>query len=185
MRHTGSRPAGRIRRGLLAISAAAVMMMGMTALGDERAPLRVRLATSAGEYRLGQPIGLEVRLENVSNDVVTVFGSLRWGYAGGLVLHVTDAAGKDVQPKALDDDMIPPSVFKRADAFVTLQKRHSLGTTRADGTADLFPRAGTYTIWVDYTSPVPASLGRGAHFRSRESGTLHSNKVTVRIKEQR
>jgi hypothetical protein len=162
-----------------------VMIMSTTTFGREPAPLRVRFSTSAGEYRLGESIEMHVQLENVSDDVVTVFGGLRWGHAGGLVLHVEDAAGRSVQPKNLDDDMIPPSVLKKPSAYVTLEERHFLGTIRSDKTNEFFVQPGTYTMWVDYISPVPSSCGQGTNFWSRESGTLHSNRVTIHIKEPR
>jgi len=161
------------------------MIMSTAAFGGQPAPLRLHLSASAAEYRLGQSIEIDVRLENISDDVVSVFGALRWGHAGGLVLHMEDGAGKDVQPKDLDDDMIPPSVLKTSSAFVTLQERHFLGTSRTDNTADLFGKPGTYTIWLDYTSPVPSSFGQGVNFWNREAGTLRSNRVTIHIKGSR
>jgi hypothetical protein len=162
-----------------------VMIMSAASFGGQPAPLCLHLSTSAVEYRLGESIEMDVRLENRSDDLVTVFGGLRWGHAGGLVLHVEDAAGKDVQPKNLDDDMIPPSVLKKPSAYVTLQERHFLGTSRNDKTDELFAKPGTYTMWLDYTSPVPSAFGQGVNFWSRESGTLRSNRVTIHIKESR
>lgn len=176
--------AGRMMRSTLVVGIL-VMIISTAGLGGKAPPLRLRLSTAAGQYRLGESIEMDVRLENVSDDLVTVFGGLRWGHAGGLVLHVVDAAGREVQPKNLDDDMIPPSVLKKPSAYVTLQERHFLGTSRSDKTDELFAKPGTYTMWLDYTSPVPSSFGQGVNFWSRESGTLRSNRVTIHIKESR
>jgi hypothetical protein len=176
------RSVGRMMSSTLVVGTL-VMIMSTASFGGQPAPLRLHLSTSAGEYRFGESIEMDVRLENVSDDLVTVFGSLRWGQAGGFVLHVEDAAGRDVQPKNLDDDMIPPSVLKKPTAYVTLQERHFLGTSRSDKSEELFRKPGTYTMWLDYTSPVPSAFGQGVNFWSRESGTLRSNRVTIHIKE--
>ena len=161
--------------------AALLLFIGNSMNAADRAPLRLQAATPAARIRLSDRIIIEARIQNVSDGAVSIYGALRWGHAGGLVLRIIDERGKDVQPKALDDDLIIPSTLKDRSSFVTLQERHFVGVDRSDPAGDLFPRAGAYTLWLEYVSPVPAAYGKGPNFWGRESGHLVSNRVRVEI----
>lgn len=145
------------------------------------AALRLGLSVSPLSGDLGQKVDIEARLENVSSEAVSVFGTLRWGFAGGLILHIEDPAGRALPPPLGDDDLISPSMLTKDGAFVSLGARHFLGVHRTEEARALFPKPGIYAMWVEYISPVPAKFGRGNNFLGREAGVLRSNKVSLEI----
>ena len=161
--------------------AALLFLSGHSMSAAGHAPLRLQLSASAGRARLADQVKIEARIQNVGDEPVSIYGILRWGFAGGFVLRIADAHGKEVHPKKLDDDLIIPSTLQDPASFVTLQERHFIGVERSDPARELFTSAGVYTIWLEYLSPVPASYGHGPHFWSRESGRLVSNRVKIEI----
>jgi hypothetical protein len=143
--------------------------------------LTVTLAADRARYSLRDHINLDVRLTNVSNMPVTVFGELLWGYAGGLVLHVTDSSGREIPSRTLDDDMVVPSALVDRISFAVLNRNHYLGTTRVEPLEEFIREPGTYFIEVQYLSPVSRELGQGPGFWSREKGPVRSNKIGVHV----
>ena len=67
---------------------------------------------------------LEAKLVNVSDERVSIFGQLLWGYAGGLTLHVSDQAGHPVPAEQHDEDMVVPSVLGNPEYYVVLFPGH-------------------------------------------------------------
>ena len=160
----------------LALAVAAVSMSAADEPG-----LVLRIHTSADRYRLDDSIRIEARLENASDESITVYGDLRWGRSAGLLLLITDEAGEAVFSRTFDHDLIIPSSFRDRGVFLTLRPNHFLGVHRSDAARDLFPKQGSYTIWLQYQSPVPTARGKGPSFFGREAGTLTSNRLKVLI----
>ena len=144
--------------------------------------LKATLLTSCTTCKSDSDIRLIAYLENESPEPVLVYGLLGWGELGGFVLHIEDAAGKTVEPQALDDDMIVPSTLDDASYYVTLQPDHGLGKRRNQLVKELFPHPGKYTVWVSYQSPVPSRVALPkSGFFSRELGKLSSDKITITV----
>ena len=84
------------------------------------ANLKLHLGTDAPSVSLDAKLMVTISLLNDGDHPLTVYGELLRGYAGGIVLHVKDASGKDVPPKSLDDDLVPPHLQNRGGISVSL-----------------------------------------------------------------
>ena len=158
-----------------------VLLSTGQAAKSEEAILTATLMSDRTNYSLADDIRLDARVTNAGKSPLTVYGKLLWGYAGGLVLHVTDTSNKEVPAKVLDDGMIVPSTLKKLKSFVVLSPGHYLGTTRVDRLNELVTKPGIYFIQVEYISPVPRQFGQGPDFWNREKPPVWSNKIQVQV----
>ncbi len=148
---------------------------------NEKTMLAVVLNSDREDYSLSNDIHLDVRVVNSSEEPLTIYGRLLWGYAGGLTLHVTADSDKEIAPKVLDDDLVIPSTLVDRNSFVVLAPNHYLGTTRIERLTDLVEKPGTYFIRVEYRSPVPLKFGQGPKFWSFEKPPISSQTIEVHI----
>jgi hypothetical protein len=148
---------------------------------DSNIPLRLSLTTSTPNLRLGESFVLQAKLLNAGTDNLSLFGQLLWGYAGGLTLHVTDENGRRVEPLQNDDDMVVPSVLGNPEYYVLLFPAQFLGIERRDSTKNLFPKAGVYSIFIEYRSPVPEHYAKTTAFWGREKATIRSVPVRIQV----
>jgi len=148
---------------------------------NEEPILTATLTSDRMHYSLAEDIRLYVRVANAGKSPLTVFGKLLWGYAGGLVLRVTDTSNKEVPAKVLDDGMVVPSTLENPSSFVVLSPGHYLGRTRVERLSELVDKPGTYFIQVEYISPVPRDFRQGPDFWNREKPPVWSNKIEVHV----
>jgi hypothetical protein len=148
---------------------------------NEEPMLTASLTSDRTNCSLADDVHLDARLTNAGKSPLTVFGKLLWGYAGGLVLHVTDSSNKEVRAKVLDDGMVVPSTLENSKSFVVLSPGRYLGTTRVERLSELVGKPGIYFIRVEYISPVPRELGQGPNFWNREKPPVWSNKIEMRV----
>ena len=146
-----------------------------------RDQLRVVVSCSKNHLKQGEPVRLEVKLVNTGTENVSVFGQLLWGYAGGLVLHVSDQHGHPVEPKQLDDDMVVPSQLGDPTAYVVLNPDHFLGTERTDSASNLFPQPGSYALSVEYRSPIPAHYAKTPNFWGHDKKPIWSAPIHFEV----
>jgi len=150
----------------------------------EKPRLTVLLSSDKNIYALTEKIRWDVRLLNSGTEPLTVFGQLRWGYAAGLTIHVTDAVGRDIPTSFLDDDLIPPKGLNDPNSYVVLAPGHYLGTSmRTDTVASLVSTPGTYFIYVQYHTMIPRKSGKGPNFWSSEEPVIYSKKVGIRVND--
>ena len=152
---------------------------------SEKAKLTVLLSSDKSEYSLTEKIRWDVRLLNSGTEPLTVFGRLRWGYAAGLTIHVTDTTGLDVPTSFLDDDVALPKELEARDSFVVLAPGHYLGTSaRVDPVTSIVKSAGTYFIYVEYHTMIPKKSGKGPNFWSAEEPVIYSSKIAIHVKDK-
>ncbi|HYG99311.1 MAG TPA: hypothetical protein VD837_09285, partial [Terriglobales bacterium] len=136
-----------------------IILMLATAMSinaqQRQGPLTVEVAADHQAYVLGDPMRLAVRLRNVGSESVWIYKELLWGLRGGLVLEITDASGRKVEPEQLDDDGVVPTTLTNASSFLELPPDYEWGVVRHDKTRNLFRKPGRYSIRVKYRSPVP------------------------------
>jgi hypothetical protein len=144
-------------------------------------PLKVVLSMERTRYALSDRLTVQVALVNVSDEPISVYRILKWGYGGGFVLHVFDENRHEVNLPMLDDDLIIPSTLGKADSYVILEPDHLLGTLRIDKLVDWGVKPGSYTIEVEYRSPVPRNYRKEARFWSRDREVLRSNSLAFQI----
>jgi hypothetical protein len=167
---------------LLSCWLAILTVPSMSASPPHSSPLVVTISTLTTTYRKSSDLTLDVQLRNESDEPITVFGRLLFGGSGGLILTVTDAAGKVIATPVLLDEQVPPAFLRHASSYVVLQPHHYLGTALIQPVKDLFAGSGTYRITIDYLSPVPRRyFTNGGKSFGRENGIVRSNSLTVHI----
>jgi hypothetical protein len=171
----------RARAAMLVFGVFLSIVVLLPAAKNEEPVLTATLTSDRTNYSLADDIHLDARLTNAGKSPLTVFGKLLWGYAGGLVLRVTDTSNKEVPAKVLDDGMVVPSTLEHSKSFVVLSPGHYLGRTRVERLSELVDKPGTYFIQVEYISPVPRDFGQGAAFWNREKPPVWSNKIEVHV----
>jgi len=162
-------------------TAVLIALLGLTAASGWTEPLKVVLSAERTKYAISDRLTIQVVLVNASEEPISVYRILQWGYAGGFVLHVYDEKGDEVHLRAYDDSIAIPSTLNKPDSYVTLDPDHLLGILRTDKLADWELKPGSYTLQVEYRSPVPQSYRKDARFWSRDKGPLRSNSVPLQI----
>jgi hypothetical protein len=122
----------------------------------------------------------EVRIVNGTTTDLWLFGDLRWGARGGLVLNVGPWDRSGPLPLFLDHAEFTKEELRDLKSFVRLRPGAFLGTKRLMKVSDLVRKPGDYRIWVEYQSPLPTAAFDET-FWSAESGTLASRAVVLRI----
>jgi hypothetical protein len=146
-------------------------------------PLPLKVVVSTPKLRVTQNglFMIEAKLVNVSDDRLSIFGHLLWGYAGGLTVHIIDQNGHPVAAQQHDDDMVSPSVLGNSDSYVLLFPSQFLGVERQDSVKNLFPKPGVYSLFVEYLSPIPNSYGKMSNFWGRERGSIRSAPIKIEV----
>jgi uncharacterized protein YcfL len=146
----------------------------------------LRLVVTSSTVRLAQsdPLNLEVKLVNVGSEKVSIFGRLLWGYAGGLTIHVSDESGRPVEAEQHDDDMVSPSLLGNPDSYVVLLPDHFLGVDRKDSPRNLFRKPGSYSLFIEYLSPIPERYSKTPNFWGREKGVVRSAPIHIQVTGQ-
>jgi len=102
------------------------------------------------------------------------------GVLGELTLCLTDAKGRSVQPKFTSDAISYPPDDK--SQFVRLLPFHFLGTYYVASTEELnINKPGSYSILVEYHSPIPSSKADVSPFYAKENGVIRSNPIWIEV----
>ncbi len=143
--------------------------------------LKISLISPKARYRRSEKITLHVMLNNISSNNIYLLGSLGWGYNASLLLHVRDAAGKEIDPVGFPDDQTFVDPLDES-TFVKLPPRQFIGTNLVSDLKFLnMNKPGKYSIYVEYFSKIPSSGVKQKPFWGNENGTIFSNLVWVEI----
>jgi len=146
-------------------------------------PLRVSLACSANKVTMSDAVTLSVKIENTSEAPVWIFGDLRWGEGGGLILHVGPWADDGPLPLVIDHFRFDESDVT-SDALVRLSPSIFVGKERTIDVRDLVRHPGQYRIWVEYRSPISAKAFHRL-FWAKERGSVVSQAIILRVDNRR
>lgn len=156
---------------------------GHDALRQKEPELEVSVAADKQRYKPGDRINLEVLLVN-NNAVkdIFVYGTLQFGHRASFTLFRTDAKGKEVPIRFIDDAWELPPKSNDVSAFVKLLPFHFLGTTYKSSIHLLnLEKTGKYTIWVEYHCPISTNDVKLSPFWGKESGTIKSNVIEIEV----
>jgi hypothetical protein len=145
--------------------------------------LEVLLNADKHRYKRSDDITLAVKLRNThgAKDIF-VYGTLEFGYRASFTLYRRDARGKEVPTRFIDDAWELPPKAKDTTAFVKLLPDHFLGTYYRSSIRTLnLLRPGSYTMWVEYHSPIAATDVDVSPFWGSENGIIKSNLVSVEV----
>jgi hypothetical protein len=149
--------------------------------------IKVTLRAEQVSYSIGDSIELEVTLRNEDEAPVYIYRELLWGYGGGLILHIHNEQGDEVEPNLREDTLLPPPSDSDPGLFVRLDQHNLFGTRRIVPVKNLTQRAGKYTLQVEYRSPVPRGFMDPKLQKLRalwhEDPSLFSNAVPLNVQQ--
>jgi hypothetical protein len=123
---------------------------------------------------------LEVRLLNATTEDLWVFGDLRWGPRGGLVLNIGPWGLDGPLPLIIDHAEFTKDELRDTRSFVRLRPDAFIGRKRRMRVSDLVRKPGEYRIWIEYHAPLPAAAF-DQPFWSAEKPTLVSRAVILTV----
>lgn len=143
--------------------------------------LQISLSGPNHQLKRNDKIKLQVQLTNISYKSLYVLSSLEWGYNASLLLHVRDAAGKEIEPTAFPDTQLFIDTNDESE-FLKLRPSHFVGTNFVSDLKFLnINRPGKYSLYVEYFSKVPSSSVMVKPFWGKENGTIFSNGVRIEV----
>jgi hypothetical protein len=170
-----------MKRLLLAValfSATAISLVGKT---DPK--LGIRLRSQRDSYSLRSNIEIEVVRENKGDERLLIPRQWGWGVMR-TEIRVFDASGHEVKTDFLADELPPPP---QPYDFVLLDPGEFVGTQLKERATHFVNKPGYYVFVVQYTSYLSEGYAREVMkmpddpFWSRESGTIISNRIKLRI----
>ena len=176
------------RRGILPTLLLGVLLVSVPRSVCEAAKHELKLVVRSDKavYGMSEKIELQAELWNTAEMTPeTVYGWLQWGYLGGLLLHVEDEKGVEVERPQYDDALIPPNTLEDERYYVSIQPGHALVVAREDDFQNLTAgKAGKYKLWIEYRSPVPRHFAKVNPFMAREDGTLTSAPIWITVEPE-
>jgi hypothetical protein len=144
--------------------------------------LKVRALADRHQYKLTDTVVICGLIENISPlSSVLLFSDLGWGHSGGLTIRIVDPRGKDISDSVLQDYISPPPKALDSGSFVTLRPGTAFGACREDPVKALFPKTGSYTLSVQYWSPLDESFVKAKGYWGIHKGRLVSETVSINV----
>ncbi|MEA2239407.1 MAG: hypothetical protein QOC81_4131 [Thermoanaerobaculia bacterium] len=125
-------------------------------------------------------VEITVTFANAGHGDLWLMGNLKWGFRGGMTLHVGPWSEDGPLPLFVDHGEFTPNEINDESRLVRLQGDTFFGCRRTLRVDQLVRKPGTYRIWVEYLSPLPAGALRQV-FWSAEQGSSFSNAVILRV----
>lgn len=148
----------------------------------DKGSLKLSLCVPKTNYAVGEPIAFEVFLVNKGTGPLYVHSELNWGYSASLTLLVFDSNGRIVSRDFMDDSIPRPTSKKNRPPSIMLNPNHLFGTLATRTPPELGLSKGTsYTLQVEYLSPVASTAFTESPFWGKEKGAIRSNPVKVAI----
>ena len=143
--------------------------------------IELSLVSHKRRYNRNDQLRLDVMLRNSREEDIYVFGTLDFGYAASLVLHIRDASGKEIEPTVMFDAQTHASPDDK-EAFIKLRSNHFLGTIFFSPLKFLnLTKPGKYAIVAEYNCPFANVDVNLKPFYGKENGPLTSNRVWIEV----
>ena len=143
--------------------------------------VELSLLSHKRKYNRNDQLRLDVMLRNSREEDIYVFGTLDFGYSASLVLHISDASGREIEPAVIFDAQTFALPNDR-DAFIKLRSNHFLGTIFFSPLKFLnLTKPGKYAIVAEYKCPFATAEVNLKPFYGRENGPLRSNTVWIEV----
>jgi hypothetical protein len=167
------RPLNRFRIVALAV----VLLVCSMAMYAAESPT-VELTIDDLVVSMDDVVHLDIRIVNSTTDVLWIFGDLRWGPRGGLVLNVSPWGPDGPLPLVVDHAEFTKDELSDTRSLVRLRPGAFVGRKREMKVSDLVRKPGEYRIWVEYQAPLPAAAFEQS-FWSAEKPSLTSRALTL------
>src|SRR5690349_23724862 len=143
--------------------------------------VQLSLISNKRRYKRNDQLRLDVMLRNSREEDIYVFGTLDFGYSASLVLHISDASGREIEPAVIFDAQTFALPDDR-EAFIKLRSNHFLGTIFFSPLKFLnLTKPGKYAIVAEYKCPFATAEVNLKPFYGRENGPLRSNTVWIEV----
>ena len=130
-----------------------LLIMISFAVGAEQSPtqgdglsLNLRNLTEHRFYGMKDCIVLEFEVINLSSKPVGVFAGLGMGYQGGMILHLLDATGAEVQRATVDSDPLDTDAIIDARGYFMLKPYMFFGTRQKYAVPELVRKPGRLQV---------------------------------------
>jgi hypothetical protein len=124
-------------------------------------------------------VQLEARIQNdAKSKAVVLRGEPGWTAEGGVSVRITDTSGNARVIRA-DLGGLSAAETREGSRKTVLKPGEGVSITRQLAAAQLFPRAGNYTVVITYRSPQPSNGNRSVNPDDLEGEAAQSEPITV------
>ena len=143
--------------------------------------IELRDPTEPHSYGIKDSILLDFEIINSGREPVGVFAKLGMGYQGGVILHVLNSAGAEVQPPTLAHDFLDDHAIRDARNYFELEPGQFFGTRQKFAVSELVNNPGHYKLLAEYHCPVDPKEGKVGNFWSIERKSVVSSEIQFNV----
>jgi len=143
--------------------------------------LSLRVMGQQRSLTLRDSIILHFEISNSSQHPVGVFAKLGMGYQGGLILHIVDAAGAEVQPPVLPHDALDLEAVRDVRNYFQLQPSQFFGTSQSFLLSELVSKPGHYKLIAEYHCPVDSKYAKITDFWDVQRKSIISSELDLTV----
>ena len=143
--------------------------------------LNLRNLTQQHSFGLKDSVVLDFEIINSSSEPVGVFAKLGMGFQGGVILHILDTSGAEVQPPTLPHDSLDSRTMQDAKNFFELQPGQFFGTRQRFVVSELVSKPGHYKLLAEYHCPVDPKYAKVGNFWSIERKSVVSTEMEFNV----
>lgn len=152
-----------------------------SAVNQRLSGVQLSLVPQKHRYKRRDQLRLDVLLRNSREEDIYVFATLDFGHSASLLLHISDASGKEIEPTVMFDAQTHASPDDK-EAFLKLRSNHFIGTTFFSPLKFLnLIKPGKYAIVAEYNCPFSNVEVGLKPFLSKENGPIKSNTVWIEL----
>jgi hypothetical protein len=155
--------------------------VGQLAAQSDGLNINLRNLTQQRSFGLKDSIVLDFEIINSGSGPVGVFAKLGMGYQGGLILHVLDSTGAEVQPPTLAHDSLDLHAMQYAKNYFELQPEQFFGTRQRFAISELVNKPGHYKLLAEYHCPVDSKYAKVGNFWGIEHKSVVSSEIEFSI----
>lgn len=165
----------------LAVVLSFAQLQGQHASRTSRLTIEVRNLTEQGSYGIKDSLLLDFEIINSGREPIGVFAKLGMGYQGGVILHVLDSGGAEIQPPTLEHDFLDVRAIEDAKNYFELQPGQFFGTRQKFAVSELVSKPGHYKLLAEYHCPVSAKDAKVANFWSIARKSVVSREIDLKV----
>lgn len=159
-----------------------VGLLGQPAPQGGRLEVDLRSLTERHSYGLKDSVVLDFEIINSGSQPVGVFAKLGMGYQGGVILHVLNDVGAEIEPPTLAHDFLDLGAMQNARNYFELLPHQFFGTRQKFAVSELVSKPGFYKLLAEYRCPVSARYGKVQNFWSTERKSVVSSGIEFNVK---
>jgi hypothetical protein len=143
--------------------------------------INLRMETPQPVFGLKDSVVLDFEIINSGSKPVGMFAKLGMGYQGGVILHVLDKTGAEVEPPTLAHDSLDLEGIREAKNYFDLQPHQFLGTRQIFAVSELVTKPGRYRLLAEYHSPVDSKYAKVGNFWGIERKSVVSTELEFNV----